>query len=198
MHCLLRDVLCHTAYCYTTNDTPSPSQFYRLDPPISHWQLLWDILSQLARKTREVTITPSTSLPPERGRNTISDWSAVTLYSTGNMATQIVHRQWNGQIVFLCKINILVVYNVAFLSVSYSKRCPDSCKDSFVYLEIKFILIKLKKKTLTVISKSAIPIQVSVHILLFGWDLWKHPFLKTFKSMSVICLSGNHNCLWPL
>lgn len=62
-------------------------------------------------KTREVTTVPPASLPPERGkRNTVNDCCPVTLYSTGNMATQIVYRQWNGQSVFLCKINRLVVY----------------------------------------------------------------------------------------
>ncbi len=128
----------HTAYCYTTNDTPSPSQFYPLDPPISHWQLLWDILSQLARKTREVTITPPTSLPPERGRNTISDWSAVTRYRTGNMATQFVLQTMECvkclPLQNSSSSGLQSSHNVAFLSESYSKRCSDSCKDCSVHL----------------------------------------------------------------
>lgn len=98
--------------------TPTPPfQFYPLDTPISHWQLLWDILSQLAGKTREVTTVPPASLPPERGkRNTVNDCCPVTLYSPGNMATQIVYRQWNGQSVFLCKINsrLHISQNIVF------------------------------------------------------------------------------------
>lgn len=69
VHCLPGDVLCHTAYCYTTKgNPPSLSSFILwIHPPISHRQILWDILSQLAGKTREVTSILPASLPPETG-----------------------------------------------------------------------------------------------------------------------------------
>jgi len=97
-----------------------------LDPPISHWQLLWDILSQLAGKTREVTVLRQPPYLQRQGnRITVND-CPVTLYSTGNMDTQIVFRQWNGQSTPLCKMKLLVHIrqNIAFLSLKYSEGGP--------------------------------------------------------------------------
>lgn len=111
VHCLPGDVLCHTAYCYTTKgNPPSLSSFILWIHPYPTGRFSGTFYLSLLEKQGRLPVFCQPPYLQRRGnRITVND-CPVTLYSAGNMATQIVYRQWNGQSVFLCKINLLVFY----------------------------------------------------------------------------------------